>query len=132
MNRLLAAASGLAAIAAAIHIFMGGSGVVDPLLTSTLEIWPKLVLYAVWHMGSAALCLSAAALFIGGLPRHANASRYLVWFISVLWCCFAGVFLAIIAGQPESGWLFKLPQWTLLLLVGLLGLWASFRTIKRT
>ncbi|ABD07466.1 conserved hypothetical protein [Rhodopseudomonas palustris HaA2] len=132
MNRTLAVASALAAITAFIHIFMGSRGVVDPLLASTLETWPKLVLHAVWHMGSAALILSAVALFVGGLPRHAEASRYLVWFISVSWCCFAGVFLAIIALQPESGWLFKLPQWTLLLPVGLLGLWASARTTKST
>jgi hypothetical protein len=103
MNRTLAAASGLAAITAAIHIFMGGTGVVDPLLASALDIWPKLVLYAVWHMGSAALCLSAIALFIGALPRHADASRYLILFISALWCCFAGAFLAVVAIQPDSG-----------------------------
>ncbi|QDL97967.1 hypothetical protein [Rhodopseudomonas palustris] len=132
MNRTLAAASGLAALAAAIHIIMGGNGVVDPLLASMLESWPKQVLYAVWHMGSVALALSSVALLIGGLPRHAVAARYLVLFVSVLWCCFAGVFLAVIAIQPEPGWLFKLPQWALLLPVGLLGLWASVRTRGRT
>jgi hypothetical protein len=128
MNRTLAAASGLAAITAAIHIFMGGTSVVDPLLASTLATRPKLVLHAVWHMGSVALALSAVALLIGALPRHADASRYLVLFVSALWCCFAGAFLVVIAIQPDSGWLVRLPQWTLLLPVGLLGLWAGTRS----
>jgi hypothetical protein len=43
---------------------------------------------------------------------------------AALWCAFGVVFLAVVAIQPESGWLLKLPQWVLLLPVGLLGLWA--------
>uniref|UniRef100_Q07KI3 Uncharacterized protein n=1 Tax=Rhodopseudomonas palustris (strain BisA53) TaxID=316055 RepID=Q07KI3_RHOP5 len=125
MNPALAIASILAAVAAAVHIFMGGHAVATPLLDSAMEARPKLILYAVWHMASVALCLSAAALFVGGLRRHAEPSRYLVRFISLLWCCFGATFLAVIAIQPDGGWLFKLPQWTLLLPVGLLGFWGS-------
>ena len=62
------------------------------------------------------------------MPKHAQAARYLVLFISVLWIAFGVLFLAIVAIQPESGWLFKLPQWALLLPVGFLGLWGSANT----
>lgn len=125
MNRLLVIAALLAAFTAAVHIFAGGLDVAAPLLTSTLSGEPKLTLYAVWHMVSVALATSAIALFIGSLPRHAKASRYLVLFVSGLWCAFGIVFLIVIAIQPEHGWLFKLPQWILLLPVGFLGLWGS-------
>lgn len=89
---------------------------------------PKLTLYAVWHMVSMVLALSVPALFIGGLPRHAHAARYLVLFVSAMWCAFGLVFLGVAAIQPEAVWLFKLPQWILLLPVGLLGLWGRCGT----
>ena len=76
-------------------------------------------------MVSVVLAMSAVALFVGGLPRHAHAARYLVLFVSVLWCVFGMVFLAVVFIQPESGWLFKLPQWILLLPVGILGVWGT-------
>lgn len=124
MNRLLVIAALLAAFTAAVHIFAGGEDVAAPLLASTLAGEPKLTLYAVWHMVSVVLAMSAVAFFVGSLPRHAHAARYLVRFVSTLWCAFGVVFLAVVAIQPEGGWLFKLPQWVLLLPVGLLGLWA--------
>lgn len=125
MNRSLVTAALLAAFTAAVHIFAGGADVAGPLLASGLDGEPKLTLYAVWHMASMALAMSAVALFIGSLPRHAHAARYLVLFVSALWCAFGIVFLAVVAIQPESGWLFRLPQWVLLLPVGFLGLWGA-------
>jgi len=125
MNKPLTVAALLAAFTAIIHIFSGGADVAAPLLASTLADELKFTLYAVWHMVSVVLTLSAVALFIGGLPHHAHAARYLVLFVSVLWCGFGIVFLSVIAIQIESGWLFKLPQWVLLLPVGILGLWGG-------
>ena len=125
MNRPLTIAALLAAFTAAVHIFAGGADTATPLLASSLDAEPRLTLYAVWHMASVALVLSAAALFVGALPRHAHAARYLVLFVSVLWCAFGVVFLAVIAIQPDSGWMLKLPQWAMLLPVGFLGLWAA-------
>lgn len=128
MNRLLVIAALLAAFTAAIHIFVGGKDTAVPLLTSSITGEPKLTLYAVWHMASVTLTMSAVALFVGSLPRHAHAARYLVLFISALWCAFGAVYLVVVAIQPEGGWLFKLPQWVLLLPVGLLGLWGGSNT----
>lgn len=90
-----------------------------------MAVEPKLTLYAVWHMASVVLAISVPALIVGSLPRHARPARYLVLFVSALWCAFGLVFLGLAAIQPESAWLFKLPQWILLLPVGLLGLWEA-------
>lgn len=131
MNRPLVIAVVLAAFTAAVHILAGGSDVAVPLLASSLAGEPKLTLYAVWHMASVVLAMSVPALIVGSLPRHARAARYLVLFVSALWCAFGLVFLGLVALQPESGWLFKLPQWILLLPVGLLGLWGGFCTTRQ-
>jgi len=92
MNRSLIIAALLAAFTAGVHIFAGGEDVATPLLASAIAGEPRLTLYAVWHMVSVALAMSAVALFIGSIPRHAHASRYLVLFISFLWCAFGVVF----------------------------------------
>ncbi len=125
MNLKFAVSAFIAAITTTIHIFAGDADIAAPLLNSTLDAEPKLTLYAVWRMASVVLVLSATALFIGSLPKHAQATRYLIVFISILWCVFGLVFFAVIVIQPDSGLLFKLPQWALLLPVGFLGLWGS-------
>jgi hypothetical protein len=86
---------------------------------------PKLTMYAVWHMVTVALAVSAVALFMGSLPRYGAASRYLVLFISLLWLGFGIVVLVIALIQQERSWLLKLPQWILLLPVGIFGMWGS-------
>lgn len=96
-----------------------------------MAVEPKLTLYAVWHMASVVLAISVPALIVGSLPRHARPARYLVLFVSALWCAFGLVFLGLAAIQPESAWLFKLPQWILPLPVGLLGLWGGSNTARQ-
>lgn len=128
MNRLLIFAALLAILTAVVHIFAGGADTVVPLLTSALTVEAKLTLYAVWHMASSVLVLSAVALFVGSLPRHRYAARYLVLFVSIMWFVFGIIFLSIAASQPETAWFIKLPQWILLLPVGILGLWGVFRS----
>ncbi|OQX06296.1 MAG: hypothetical protein BWK76_26385, partial [Desulfobulbaceae bacterium A2] len=113
MNRILVSAALLAAFTAAVHIVAGGSDIAGPLLASTLAAEPRLTLYAVWHMGSVMLVFSAIALGIGSLPGCAQGTRALVLFISLLWCAFGLVFLAIIVIHLGSGSLFTLPQWVL-------------------
>ena len=132
MNRTLLLASLIAMATAGIHFFMGGTSVVEPLLASALADRPKLILYAVWHMASLALALSALALFVASLPRQADAMRSLVRFISLLWCAFGLAFLAIAATASGAGWLLQLPQWALLLPVGLLGWWGSSGSWRRS
>jgi len=121
MNKLLLSAAILAAITTAVHAFVGGNDVAAPLLASQLGEEPRLTLYAVWHMATVALGLSALAFFVGALPRYAAGSRSMVQFASVLWLAFGAVFVVVAATQPGSGLFFKLPQWVLLVPVGLLG-----------
>ncbi len=120
-NKTLLIAALWAALTAGIHIFAGGEEIATPLLQSTLAEVPKLTMYAVWHMASLALLFSAIGLFIGSMPRYADHTRSMVWFIAALWAGFGLAFLAIAAVYPEEGLFFKLPQWILLLPVGILG-----------
>lgn len=127
MNYALVLASLLAAATAAIHVFVGGQDIATPLLASSLASEPKLVLYACWHAVSVATVLSAAALFIGALPGNATSASSMVVAISIWWLATGVVFLAVIATQPGDGLLWLMPQWLLLLPVGLLGLWGARR-----
>ena len=124
MNRLLFAASLLAAFTAAIHIVVGTEEIASPLLTSALAPEISFLLYACWHLVSSSLALSAMALFISALPRYQRSGRPLALFISCLWLSFGLVFLLIGLLGAHGSLLFKLPQWVLLLPVGALGLWA--------
>ncbi len=123
MNWRLITASLLAAFTTVIHIFWGGRDVVEPLLTSSMAAEPKMTLYAVWHMASFSLFISALFLFMGAFPKNKTSLRYVVNFISILWIGFAIIFVLIALLQSGNGWLMKLPQWILLAPVGILGLW---------
>lgn len=127
MNKALFISSLLTAFIAAIHLFAGGADIAAPLLASALADELRLTLYAVWHLVTVTLALSAVALYVSALPHHAAAARYLAIFISSLWLCFGVVFLAVVSTQPGDGLLFKLPQWILFIPVGLLGLWGTLR-----
>jgi hypothetical protein len=126
MNKRLFIAALLTAFIAAVHIFAGGADVAAPLLASSLAEETRLTLYAVWHLVSVTLVLSAIALYFSALPHHAVVARYLALFISVLWLCFGAVFLVVAFIQPGEGLFFKMPQWILFLPAGLLGLWGCF------
>ena len=131
MNKPLLIASLLTAFIAAVHLFAGGADVAAPLLASGLAEEPRLTLYAVWHLVTATLLLSAFALFFSALPRHAVASRYLALFISVLWLSFGVVFLVVAFTQPGEGLFLKMPQWILFIPVGILGLWGAVKISPR-
>ncbi len=132
MNKYLLAASCIALLTALIHIFMGGADTVAPLQQSTLADIPKYTLYAVWHMTSVCLMFSAVGLFLGSLKQHTRQSHYLVIFISLLWITFGLTFLLITLLHPDHVSVFQLPQWILLLPVGILGVWGSVKTSLNT
>ena len=126
MNPVLALAAFFALFTASAHFFFGSPRITRAVQASDLDARIKLVLNAVWHMASVALFLSVPAFFFGSLPGHAHDTRPLVLFLSLLWCAFGAVFLVTIFTQADRSKLFKLPQWILLLPVGLLGFWGSF------
>lgn len=120
MNKVLLLASVLAAAVTAIHVVAGGNDVVAPLLAAQLEESPRLTLYAAWHMVSVLLGASALALGWAALPGRAVPAASAVRLIAVLWVASGIVFLAVGLTQPGDGLLLKLPQWALLLPVGVL------------
>lgn len=123
MNLRLLSAALIAGFTTVAHLFFGGADVVAPLLESPLPLNLRLTVFAVWHLTSLTLGLSALALLIGSIPRYAQSVRSLVLFISILWLGFAAIFAMTALSQPGGEWLFKLQQWTVLLPVGVLGLW---------
>lgn len=126
-NRVLVAASALAATTAVIHVVGGGIEVWQPLAESMLADGPRLVSLAVWHMASVALAMSAVALGIGARPRLAAQSRYLVIFVSLMWVGFGLCFVGTALTEPVDNAFGTLLQPTLLFPVGVLGLIGSRR-----
>ncbi|WP_100913709.1 hypothetical protein [Pseudoalteromonas spongiae] len=104
-----------------VHIFAGQVDPVRPFLKSDFPDLPKATLLGCWHMVSSILVLAGVTLvYIGwfGLDSFQN----LVLGISICFIIFSVVFIMV-------GWHFfklhtfsKLPQWMLLLPIGVLGL----------
>lgn len=125
MNRLLLLAAVLAAVTTLVHIFAGGADVAAPLLASALHPEVKYTLYACWHLVSLTLGLSAGVLFWAAHRNQYQPWHKTIRLVGSLWAGFGGVFLVIALACPESGGLIKLPQWILLLAVGILAWWGS-------
>lgn len=125
MSRALLAASALAALTAGVHLLAGTAEIAPPLLGSALAPEIRLLLYACWHLVSCSLALSAAALFVCSFPRYRQSGRLLALFVSCLWLSFGLVFVAVGLFGADETLLFALPQWALLLPVGMLGLWGG-------
>lgn len=120
-NRLLLAAGVLALFTALVHLLAGTPEVHAPLMSSPLERPVALLLLACWHLVSVALAASAAALLWSAQPRHAAQARALARFVSLMWLLFGLVFLAVAGVYLGPAGLAVLPQWVLLVPVGLLG-----------
>jgi hypothetical protein len=120
-NWLIILAGILAGVTAFIHTFIGEKDVARPLLASPIGETIRLTLYACWHLVSAALLLSSLALLLSGAGVYMSSE--LIAFISIMWILFGIVFLVVTLGIAKPRGILRFPQWTLLILVGLLGLW---------
>ncbi|MFE9773713.1 hypothetical protein ACFYOV_18995 [Streptomyces sp. NPDC005931] len=119
MNGWLLAAGLSSAAVAAIHVVAGGRDVVRPLLAGAVPEEPRRVLHAVWHMVTADLLLAAVALTWLGLRPH-PAGGPVAWLLAAHFVAYAVVFLAVsLTAGWSKPWL-RLPQWLLLLPVGVL------------
>ncbi|MEJ2794347.1 hypothetical protein WAE56_13105 [Iodobacter sp. LRB] len=122
MNRPLLLATLLAIFTAALHAFGGTLQIEGPLLHSNMPQEVSLMLFACWHFVTVALTLTAIAL--GLAARKPNTkSMATVTLISCLWLSFGTIFILIDVLYAGPHMLLQLPQWILLLPVGLLGLW---------
>lgn len=121
MNLWILSAGILGLFTSLVHILAGQVDPVRPLLQSDLPDIPKATLLACWHMVSVVLVLTSSALAYAGWLNITSLYAS-VMAISIIFVFFAFVFIA-------AGWSFfgfrtfiKLPQWVLLLPIGLLGL----------
>lgn len=128
-NRLLLIAGLLAAFTAVVHTLAGTYEIHKPLLTSALPKPLALLLYACWHLVTVALCLSALALLRPPAPRTVQSQAALASAIGIMWSLFGLVFIvvALLLGDTIST-LLVLPQWSLLLPVGILA-WLGSRKL---
>lgn len=119
-NGWLIGAAVLAVLTAAVHLFAGTPEVHAPLLGAGFDTLVMLELYAVWHLVSVALALTAGVLVWSAWGRreaHAGAVRL----ISAMWALFGAVFIGVDLWLAGPSGLLTAPQWTILLLVGVLG-----------
>lgn len=130
MNRPLLVTSLIAAFTACVHVFVGTPEIATPLLNSSLALEVSFLLYACWYLVSVALAFSAVAFFVSALPRYSQPARMLALFVSWLWLAFGVVFVIVGFFGANGTLLFKLPQWTLLLPVGILGLFGCAQACR--
>ncbi|MCW7538026.1 hypothetical protein OOT46_09220 [Aquabacterium sp. A7-Y] len=122
IHRLLMSSGLLAALTAAVHTFAGTAEIQGPLLHSALSSPLRLLLYACWHLVTVTLVLSAVALIRSALPTRTPASAGAARFVAWLWLFFGLVFVAVALIFSGPSGLLTLPQWVLLIPVGILGL----------
>ncbi|RXJ72852.1 hypothetical protein CS022_13445 [Veronia nyctiphanis] len=125
MNYWVLGAGVISLLTAFVHIFAGQVDPVRPFLKSELADVPKATLLSCWHMVSVVLlCSSLLYLYAGWRP--APSFDILSMFMSFGYLAFTAVFVVV-------GWYFfgvksllKLPQWVLLLPVGVMGCLGTF------
>lgn len=124
MNGWLFAAGAVAAATTLIHVIAGGREVVRPLLGSRMSVEPRRTLHVVWHFVTADLLLSAVALIL--LALRAEPDAPLVLFIAAHYFAYTVAFLIGTLTVDWSRPLLRLPQWMLLLPVGILAVIGTF------
>ena len=126
LNKILFPAAIVCALTSGIHIFMGGAEIIPPFLDLNFDIALKLTLLAVWHMASAVLVLSTVTLFVLAF-RKGLREKGLLLFIGISYLVFGAVFLIICFVYFNESLFLQLPQWILLLPIGVLTLWGGLR-----
>ncbi|WP_440056363.1 hypothetical protein ACSLBF_19830 (plasmid) [Pseudoalteromonas sp. T1lg65] len=124
MNAWIFGAGIVGVLTACVHVFAGQIDPVRPFLKTSLATVPKATLLACWHMVSVMLLIpSLLVAYIGWYQLDTLYS--LVIFISAMFLAFASVFIFV--GWHFFKWdaLARLPQWSLLLTIGALGLYGS-------
>ncbi|PWK51818.1 hypothetical protein [Pleionea mediterranea] len=124
MNTWIFASGIIGIFTSLVHIFAGQVDPVRPFLKSDLPDIPKATLLACWHMVSVILVMSGVSLTYIGWFNLITLQSVVIG-VSITFIMFSIVFIAV-------GWYFfklqaflKLPQWTLLLPIGVLGLIGS-------
>ena len=101
-------------IASIMHIVIGYYDPLEPLKTSSMNPESISTLFAVWYMVTLVMFGSSFVLLYAGWKPNRLKSFDLVYFMSILYILFALIFF-----------FFSLPQWVLLLPIGLLALYGK-------
>jgi hypothetical protein len=126
MSIVLLAASVLGFVTAGIHIVSGHKNPLMPMLTADFEPGAKRQMHAVWHMVTVILVSTSAALGYLALSSGVDGAGLLAGFIGVNYLAFGGVFVGLAVKLGAREWLLRLPQWTLLLPIGVLACIGAF------
>ena len=121
-DRRLMTAGGLATFTALVHLLAGTPEIQGPLLAAPLPAPLGWLLLACWHLVSVALAVSGLALLWCARPAHRSRAGVLPAVVGRMWLGFGAVFVAVALAWRGPAGLALLPQWTLLLPVGVLAL----------
>lgn len=122
-NRWLASASILAIFTAFLHLIGGTLEVHMPLLNSNILENEKILLYVCWHLVSITLLWSAYEFSKNSIHEmDQKISCYVLLRISYLWIFFGVGFIVISSLCAGPKMILLLPQWILLIPVGLCGI----------
>lgn len=114
----------LAATGTAVHTVLGERTNIRHVWASTLPHSEKLELRGVWHGFSVVLALTALALLAMALTDVVEQPRTLAHVIAVVYTGIGLVWLAV-AVQAGVRQAMRVPQWLLLLAIGVLAWWGA-------
>ena len=124
MNWPMLGAGLLAGFTSLVHLLAGEKTVVRPFLAVPMDVTLQRTLHACWHLVTVFLVASAGVLVYAAFADTVGM-RPLVRFIAINYLLFGGVFLLLtLFVQWDKRWK-RLPQWTLLIPVGMLALWGT-------
>nr|WP_229650211.1 hypothetical protein [Vibrio splendidus]MCC4882828.1 hypothetical protein [Vibrio splendidus] len=119
MNIWIFSSGLLALFTTLVHVFAGQIDPVRPFLKSKLDDIPKATLLACWHLVSVTLFISSLMLLYVGWYGM-DSLYFLIQLLGFLYILYASVFVAVGLYFFGAKVFVKLPQWILLLPIGLL------------
>ncbi|PMH02758.1 hypothetical protein [Vibrio splendidus] len=119
MNIWIFSSGLLALFTTLVHVFAGQIDPVRPFLKSKLDDIPKATLLACWHLVSVTLFVSSLILLYVGW-YGIDSLYFLIQLLGFLYILYASVFVAVGLYFFGAKVFVKLPQWILLLPIGLL------------
>jgi len=125
MNYWWITSGGIGFLTAGIHLIAGHFNPIKPFVQSDLAPEPKATLHACWHMVTVLLFFSAGTLVYLGIRPEQNGSNLVSFLIGVQFVAYAIVFLTFNLIGNWKNKLLSLPQWTLLLPIGILAIIGS-------
>ena len=125
MNYWWLVSGGIGFLTALVHLIGGQLDIIKPFLRCDLAAVPKATLHACWHMVTVILFVSAIALLYSGVNPTSTGCNVLALFIGGQFVAYAIVFLVFALAGNWSKKLIRLPQWILLLPIGVLSIVGS-------